>query len=156
MAMSRAALVTEVAGELSQALAELGIAATDTAGALREPINRTFRALGAAEEALLTSPIADGDEDKAIAFATYFVLNRLVNAAHGMIDLSAAGGAGLKQQQTMQSLKQQRDGALTVAVAHGLAGYTAKTSASVTPIPLAGGIARAAYFTNEPSGAGQW
>ncbi len=158
MAMSRVELVGEVGGLLNQAIALVGMPATDTAGALREPVNRTLRALGAAQATVTTATVADGDEERAIAFARYFVLDRLVDAAHDLTDLSAPGGAALKQQQTVQSLERQRDRALTAAVAHGLAGYTAKTSVDIAPIPLAGGIARTAYFTNEPSGAGtvQW
>ncbi len=150
--MTRAELVGEVIGLLSQALTDIGIPATDTAGALREPVNRTLRALGAAQAGLTTAVVADGDEEKAIAFGRYFVLDRLVDAAHGFIDLGGSVSS-LKQQQTVQSLERQRDRALIVAVAHGLAGYTAKTSANVAPIPIAGGIARTAYFANEPSGA---
>ncbi len=157
MAMSRAELVAEVGARLRRAIALLGLQETDTAGNLREPINDTFRALGVAETALLTATVADGDERRALAFAKYFVLDALVDSAHDQADLTAPGGAGLKQQQTIQSLERQRDRALVAATLHGLTGYVARTLANVAPIPLAGGIARAPYFTNySGGGAGQW
>lgn len=151
-------MVGEVGARLRRALAMFGLQETDTVGNLREPINEALRALGVAEATLLTATVADGDEKKALAFARYFVLDWFIDTAHDLTDLSAPGGASLKQQQTVQSLERQRDKALIAAAAQGLTGYTVKTAASVTPIPLAGGIARAAYFTNEPSGggAGQW
>ncbi len=161
MAMSRAELVGEVGGLLAQALAVVGMPATDTAGALREPVNQTLRALGVAQATLATAIVADGQEATAVAFARYFVLDRLVDAAHDLINLSAPGGARLEQQGTVASLKAQRDEARTIAVARGLTGYTVQTGAgdavSVAPIPLAGGLARVPYFTNYAGGgAGEW
>ena len=81
-----------MAGELADVLSLAGLAATDTSGALKEPLDRAFRALGVAEADLAGAAAADGDEERAIAYASYFVLSRAAGALAGRVDVSVGRG----------------------------------------------------------------
>jgi hypothetical protein len=123
VALSRVQLVAEVGGSLANVLTVTGLAATDTAGALKEPINAALRAMGVAETNLGSTAVdlvPDGAEPKALAFARFFVLDRAVDAVQDLTDVTAPGGAGAKDSQTVASLERQRDRALAVAEAYGL------------------------------------
>lgn len=143
MSLSRADLIAAAAGELVGVLALAGMTAVDDAANLKGPIDRTYRALGFSE-AQLSALIADGDEEAAIAFATYFVLARATFSVAKKFDVSGNTGAKLEQQ--YQHLKELRDEALRIAQGYGLqvAGHGVS---GILGIPYAGGIESSDYET---------
>lgn len=124
MALSRAELRTAVAGELAQALTLAGLATTDTSGALKEPLDRTFRQLGAAETGLAAASVADGSEAKAIAYAVFFTLDRIVAALLSKMDVSGGGSGGAKLNQQIENAERQRARALSTAITYGLPDFS--------------------------------
>lgn len=124
MALTRAELRTAVAGELAQALTLAGLANTDTSGALKEPLDRVFRQLGVAQANLASASAADGSEAKAIAYAAYFTLDRIVAALLSKMDVTGDSGAGAKLNQQIENAKTQRAAALSVAITYGLPDFS--------------------------------
>lgn len=146
MSLARADLVTAVAGELADVLTLAGIAATDTSGALKEPLDRVFRALGVAEAGLASATVADGDEQRAIAYAAYFVLSRAVGALASRVDVSLGRGeANAKESQAFAHVQEQMREALAIAQGYGLT----VGKSSLAPVPYAGGISRSDYDAAE-------
>lgn len=78
MALARIDLARVVAAELAPALRITGLPASDESGAMKEPLDRTFRALGFAEADLATATVTEGMEQLAITWASYHVLKRAV------------------------------------------------------------------------------
>lgn len=136
MALSRAQLTTALAGKLAQALALAGLAATDSSGALKEPLDETFRALGVGEAGLAAAVAADGAEAKALAFATFFGWDRVVAALVSKMDVKAGGGAAANLTDQVKNAERQRDRALAVAIIHGLPDYTRRLT--VAPVSASG------------------
>lgn len=134
MAMTRAQLTTTLGGELAEALTLAGLASTDTSGALKEPIDRAFRQLDTDEADLATAEVADGDEAKAIAFAMFFVLDRIVSALLRKMNVGGSGAkANLREQ--YENAKEQRAASLAMAVTYGLPDFMGR----VRVVSLTGG-----------------
>lgn len=140
--LARSDLVATIAGELAETLALGGLALTDTSGALKEPIDRTFRALGAAEADLATATAPDGSEAAAIAFATYFALARTLDAVAAKMDVGAEG-ASAKRHQQWDNVKARLEAALAAAQYYGLPLSLTTESGSL----IAGG---GPIFTGDP------
>ena len=119
MGLTRAELNTAVTGELAGVLTLAGFAATDTSGAMKEVLDRTFRALGVAEAGLASAMVEDGAEQSAIAFARYFVLDKAVMATTSKMNVKA-GSASANLREQHENLKQQRDEAYATAEVYGL------------------------------------
>jgi hypothetical protein len=144
MSLTRAALVTAVAGELSQVLTLAGLGNTDVSGALKEPLDKVFRALGTAEASLASGAAADGAEQQAVAYAVYFALARATEALASKMDVSA-GSASAKLRQQFENVRDRMKEALAIAQSYGLPVYT--DGRGLAPMPFAGGISRAARET---------
>jgi len=143
VALPRATLVEAMTGELEEVLELADIDPVDQTGDLKEPIDRTFRALGVAEVDLATASAATGSEAKAIAYATYFVLYKATAALVAQMNMSSAGArAELRQQ--YENVRDRMREALEIAQGFGLSIATGG-SAGVAPIPFAGGIESADY-----------
>lgn len=119
MALTRAQLNTAVTAELAGVLSLAGFAATDTSGAMKEPLDRALRALGESESALAAASVADGSEAKAIAYLRYFVLDKAVLATTSKMNVKA-GSASANLREQHENLKQQRDEARLTAESYGL------------------------------------
>lgn len=141
MALPRANLAASIAGELAEVLGLAGLGTTDVSSALKEPLDRAFRAMGVAELSLPTASAADGQEARALAYATYFTLDRALAALVGKMNVASAGArADLHQQ--FENVQAQRDRALMVARTYGLTQI-----GPANPQIAAGGIDRTSYDT---------
>ena len=143
MALARADLTTTIAGELANVLTLAGLSTTDTSGNLKEPLDRVFRALAVAEADLATAAVADGAEERAVAYARYFVLVRATDALAGKMDVSA-GAASAKLRQQFENVRDRMQEALIVARGYGLA-IAGDGVSGIAPIPYAGGVSRSDY-----------
>lgn len=138
MSLTRAQLVAALVGELGEVLDPAQLAATDTTGAMKEPVDRTLRAMGVADASLATATVATGAEAKAIAYGLYFTLWRATNALVGQMDVGSAG-ASAKLRQQFENVRDRMKEALRIAQGYGLTvaseGYT-----GIDPVPYVGGI----------------
>lgn len=142
MALTRAALTATLAGELADVLALASLEAADTTGALKEPLDRTFRALGVAEGGLAEAAAPDGAEPRAIAFATYFALARAASALAGRVDVATGRNeTSAKESQAFTHVQALLEQARADAEGYGLPVGTG----AIVPVPFAGGIARGDY-----------
>ena len=91
MALSRAAAAALAAAEHAELLEALGVGTTDTAGALKEPLDAALRLIGVPESGLATATVADGDIAPFLAALRWTVLRRLRNAAAARVTVSAPG-----------------------------------------------------------------
>ena len=138
MALSRAALLGVVAGEQHEALALARLAEADQPGALKEPLDRCFRALGAVEGELASAEVADGGEPRAIAFATYFVLERAALALVGKRTV-AAGRTRSNAREQYENVRERMEAALAIAQGYGLA-VAGNGRGGAVPLPYGGGV----------------
>lgn len=146
MALTRAQLVTATAGEWAQVLTLAGLAATDTSGALKEPIDKTFRALDVTEANLATATVVDGGEEQALAYAAYFVLARAVAATVSKMTV-AAGTTKASLREQHENLLRLLAHALAIAQSFGLS-IPGADGGGCIPIPYAGGVDQADYDAN--------
>jgi hypothetical protein len=91
MAVTRSDLTTYLGGTLGELIAAVGMAATDTAGALKEPIDAALRLLGVDRADRATAEVDDDDGDAYEALATVTTLERLEQAAAALFDVSVRG-----------------------------------------------------------------
>jgi hypothetical protein len=146
MALDRATLMTEVGGELAGVLALAKLSVLDDVENLSPPLNRTFRAMGVAETDLATAVVATGQEQQAIAYATFFILDRALRGIPKKMDVSG-GGSSAKLSNQWDHLRELRDEALLVAQGFGLDIAGAGESGWI-PIPYAGGVSESDYLAN--------
>jgi hypothetical protein len=141
--LSRAQLIAVVAGELDDVLTLAKLTAVDDAPNLKGPIDRTFRAIGVAEAGLAAATVADGGEQQAIAYATYFVLQRATWALTDRMDVSGARG-GAKLRQRFENVRDRLDEALSIAQHYGLA-IPGNGAITRHPLIYAGGVSSGDY-----------
>ena len=139
--LTRAGLVTTVAQPLQDVLDLGGVLLTDTAGAMKEPVDDTFRHLNVAEADLLTAEITDGNERKAIAYLRYFTLERVLYAVAAKRDVSAKDGVSSKASQQYDHVAQLLGRAAQAAQLWGL----------VIPLNGQNGLPATAAFTGDVS-----
>lgn len=143
--LSRAELATAVSGELAGVLTLARFTATDSSGNMKEVLDRTFRALGVAEGGLATASVADGNEERAIAYLRYFVIDKAVYATTAKMNLKAgSSSANLREQH--ENLLRLLASALAVAQSFGLP-LPGNGLSGVMPIPYAGGISEGDYVS---------
>lgn len=145
MGLTRAQLNTAVTGELAGVLTLAGFAATDTSGAMKEPLDSTFRALGEDESDLATATVADGDETKAIAYLRYFTVDKAVWNTTAKMNVKA-GSATANQREQHENLLKLLAHALGQAQAYGLQ-VPGNGQSGYIPLPFGGGIDRSQYDT---------
>lgn len=119
MAMTRTQLVTTVAADLAGPIALGDFAATDTSGGLKEGADRCFRALGFPEGELAAATVPDGEEERAIVYLRYFVLDKAVSATASKMNVKA-GSAAANLSEQHEHLVQLRDQARLDAEGYGL------------------------------------
>lgn len=124
--MTRTVLAQTAAAELAPLLRASGIPASDTIGALKEPLDRALRALGVPEADLPAAVVPDGLEVRALAYA-----------AHTIAQRAALLLAPTPQAAAFQPIVSE------AAAAARRAGWS-----ELTPIPYAGGIDAADYAAN--------
>ena len=90
MALSRSDAAQIAAAEFAEVFDALGVGTTDTAGALKEPLDAAYRLLGVPESGLATATVADGDIETFLAALRWTVLRRLRNAAAARVTVSAS------------------------------------------------------------------
>lgn len=139
MSLTRAALITAVAGELDDVLTLAGMTSADDAANMKSPIDQVFRELGTAEASLATATVADGSEKKSVAYATYFVLRRASRALVKKMSV-ASGGARANLREQYENVRAEMRDALAIAQGYGLA-----VGLGATPTPYAGGISQSNY-----------
>ena len=91
MALTRAAVVTELAARLAVPLTDAGIATTDDPGNLKEPLDDTFRLAGYDEGDLTSPTIADTDTLAILTLAVYVTLGAIRDRLLDRFDLSTDG-----------------------------------------------------------------
>lgn len=138
MALARSSLLAAMAGELREPIDLADILPIDTTGNLKEPLDRTFRALGVAETDLPTASVATGSEAKAIAFATYFVYARVTSALADQVNMSSVGSRA-DLHQLYENMKDRMADALVIAQGFGLS-IAGSGASGVVPLAYAGGI----------------
>jgi hypothetical protein len=145
--LTRFDLITAVSGELAGVLTLAGFTAADTVGNMKEPTDQTFRAMGVAEADLADAAVADGEEQKGIAFLTFFTVDKAVwNTANKMNVKAGSASAELETQH--KNLLRLWAQALAEAQSYGLPVPGGGPGASgVIPIPYVGGISRSDYET---------
>lgn len=143
--LSRAELATAVSGELAGVLTLAGFAATDTSGAMKEPLDRTFRALGVTESGLAAATVPDGSEERAIAYLRYFVIDKAVYATTAKMNVKA-GSASANLREQHENLLRLQASALAVAQSYGLS-LPGNGLSGVMPIPYAGGVSEGDYVS---------
>jgi hypothetical protein len=143
MSLTRAELNAAVTGELAGVLTLAGFAATDTSGAMKEVLDRTFRALGIAESGLGTAAVADGAEAQAIAYLRYFVVDKAVWATTTKMNVKA-GSAAANLREQHENLLRLLNAALAQAQACGLP-LPGNGRSPYVPVPFAGGIDQGDY-----------
>ena len=144
MALSRASLITAVTGELAGVLTLAGFTAADTAGNMKEPADRCFRALGVAEGDLASATVADGDEEKAIAYLRYFTVDKAVWATASKMNVAASGGAKANLREQHENLLRLLSAALAQAQALGLP-LPGNGQSPYIPVPFGGGVSQSDY-----------
>jgi hypothetical protein len=142
MALTRAALITAVTGELAQVLTLAGLTAVDDAANMKSPIDRTFLALGTAYADLPTATVTDGQELKSLAYARYFVLLRALQGIGKKMDVGA-GSARASLSQQWDHVKELLGIAAGEAQLYGLN----VGEGDILPLVYAGGIDTADYET---------
>ena len=142
MSLTRAELNTAVTGELAGVLAVAEFAATDAAGAMKEPLDRCFRALGITETGLASATVADGGEEQAIAYLRYFAINKAVWATTAKMNVKASGGAAANLREQHENLLRLQAEALALAQSFGLA-VPGNGQSPYIPVPFGGGIDQA-------------
>lgn len=150
MALSRADLVGIVASEQHESLVLARLSDADQPGALKDPLDRCFRALGTPESGLATASVPDGGEQRAIAFATYFVLARATLALVGKRTM-AAGRTRSHAREQYENVRERMREALAIAQGYGLA-LAGNGLSGLTPVPYAGGVALGDYTAREQDG----
>lgn len=143
MSLARSSLLAAIAGELREPLALAEINPVDTTGNLKEPLDRTFRALGAAEADLATAVVATGSEAVAIAYATYFVYSRVTSALADQVNMSSVGSRA-DLHQLYENMKDRMADALLIAQGFGLS-ISGSGASGLVPIPFVGGMDAADY-----------
>lgn len=138
MSLTRAELLAAVTGEQTQVLELVGLTALDNAANMKSPIDKTFRALGSTQAGLGSYVVPDGDEDKAVAFANYFVLDRALSAIASAMNV-AAGSARAELHQQWENIKELTNRALIIAQGYGLT-IAGGLVGGFNPIPYVGGI----------------
>lgn len=144
MSLTRAQLVAVLAGEVEQAYSLASLPLTDTTGALKEPVDRTYRELGTAEADIATAEVSTGGERRAIAFATYYAIRR---AWYAVVDVAinvSSGGSSLSLNQDFTNLKALLDEAREEAQRFGL---STGDDAGVAALAYGGGIDVTDYDT---------
>lgn len=143
MGMTRAALNTAVTADLSGVLTLAGFAATDTSGAMKEVLDKTFRALGVAESGLASATVADGSEQQAIAYLSYFTIDKAVWNTTAKMNVKA-GSAAANQREQHENLLKLLGHALAQAQAYGLP-VPGNGQSGYIPVPFGGGIDQGQY-----------
>lgn len=132
MALTRAQAATAVANRSGRALVNVGLATTDTAGALKEPLDDTFLALGVPYANLATATVQDDDLGKFLAVAAVFVLRRALDEASGFADVAATGlGVSKRKSQIVQNLTMLLARAEAAAEAYGVTGMVGTMTSGV-------------------------
>src|SRR5690349_21715701 len=117
--MTRADAVAAIAAELSSLLTSAGMAAADTTGNLKEPIDRALRTLGYAASELAT---ATPDDDAGfLALAIYESLKTIVARLAANFDIATAGDSYRLQQVFANAKSVLEQAAATVAGLYGSA-----------------------------------
>ncbi len=117
--MNRAALAAALWGDLQRPFTEVGITNADTSGNLKEPLDKTFRALGTAWGDEATATVADGSEAAALSVAVYYGWEAVVTAAANLVDGSVgAPQVSESSSQLFANYTKQRDAAKRDALAY--------------------------------------
>ncbi len=101
--MTREEVAAVLGAELAVPLADAGMAATDTAGALKEPIDRALRGLGYAESALATAE--PDDAPGFLALATYEALRAILKRMTSFTAMALPGGLSLHDEQSVKHVE---------------------------------------------------
>lgn len=101
MTMTRADLASYLANVHGALLAEAGVAATDTAGALKEPVDDALLALGTDYADLATATIASADIVGARKLGNLAVLERVYRAVLNRVDIEIDGPETRKRRSQM-------------------------------------------------------
>lgn len=146
MALTRANLIAAVAGELAGVLTLGGFTSADTTGNCKEPADSAFRALGTAQADLATATVDDGDEQQAIAYLRYFVVDKAVWNTTAKMNVKATGGAAANLREQHENLLKLLAHALGQAQAYGLQ-VPGNGQSGYIPLPFGGGTSLADYDT---------
>lgn len=121
MSYTRAQAITYIATRHAHTLTTLSIAATDTTGSFREPIDHAMRRMDIAWSDIPTTIVSDDDSEGFIAWLDVYVLERLVDAAHAWVDLTLdAPDVSKKYAQVAASLERRLKAAQAKAEGYGL------------------------------------
>jgi hypothetical protein len=101
--VTRADAVAAIAAELSSLLTSAGMAATDTTGNLKEPIDRALRTLGYAASELATA--TPDDDAGLLALAIYETLTTIVARLAASFDIATSDGSSYRLQQVFANAK---------------------------------------------------
>jgi hypothetical protein len=123
--LTRAGVVAELAARLATPLSDAGLAAADTSGALKEPIDDALRMLGYPESDLVAAEVVDDDVPAMLALARYTTLKAVRDRMSNRFDLSARG-TSLRLRQAVENINAM----LVEAKADVLAIYTVMPSTS--------------------------
>ena len=133
MALTRSQAAQELIAHYGDLMLDVGKAATDTTGNLKEPIDRTFRAMGTLYAGLASATLDDTELDTFLTLGGYFVVERALDAASGMADVAATTlGTSKRKSQIVANLRARREELRERAIA---AGYFAVVGAV-----MAGGV----------------
>jgi hypothetical protein len=141
-------LIAAVTGDLGPVITLAGFSRTDVTGGMKEPADKTFLAMGVPYGAIASTPAADGSETQAIAYLSYFTLEKAWAAVAAKADVTA-GTAGIKGSQQYEHVKELLARWVTIAQQFGLEipGADGGTGSGFVPIPYAGGVSQADYQT---------
>lgn len=125
--MTRTEVATEVGRRLAGILAAVGVAATDTAGGLKEPIDDALRSLGFAAADLATA--APAEDGAFLALVEYHALRKAAAELAPRYGVALPGGLAAQRQHAfahVQALLDRAEAALVaifgVVPAAGVAG----------------------------------
>lgn len=115
---TRGWVVTELSRRLATQLSDAVIAATDTAGNLKEPVDDALRMLGYAEAELALAVPDDTEAAGFLALARLTTLKAVRDRLADRFDINVTGAIGLRLQQVVATVERMITEAQADVIAH--------------------------------------